>query len=557
MIEISLESIGLILCTTIFLSMLLMPVASSLAHKVGAIDVPKSRSSHTTPKPRMGGLAMSLSLVIACLAFLPLNSYIVAFLSGLAVIVMTGVVDDMVEISPRWKFVGQILGASLFVYLSGMEIEHIGDIVGMGDIRLGGASFLFTVFCLVGAVNALNLADGLDGLAGGISLIASVFFAYFAWSVQGGELLIIAVALIGAILGFLRYNSYPARVFMGDSGSMMLGYVVAVLLITLSHDAPRLPVPALAMVVALPLIDTLLVMARRVRYGRNPFHPDRTHLHHRLLELGFPHPAVVAVIYSVMLGFGLLAVALHDRSDPVIFSNLVGTGLLIFSGVTLAQQTSFRYKAKTSKRLDSIQQTAIFKRISLWLKATARPVGVAILAALLLPALFAPLLALSGNRVLALYCSAALLVYFSFRTRRAADQGILHGTLYLTIFALLLIYNLSAQYNPSWLDWYLNALSAATLVWVVLKLFFSKHSEIIFASGFELLILFVSWFVPFVALEDLQISATVLQSVQRTCLLSIPFMLAMKINIRNQGQNHWVSIPLVVALAIVATRAAM
>lgn len=557
MIEISLESLGLILCTTIFLSMLLMPIASSLAHKVGAIDIPKSRSAHTTPKPRMGGLAMSLSLVIACLAFLPQNSFILAFLSGLIVIVMTGVVDDMVEISPRWKFLGQILAATLFVYLSGMEIEHIGDILGFGDIRLGGASFVFTVFCLVGAVNALNLADGLDGLAGGISVIALVFFAYFAWNVQGNELLVVAVSLIGAIVGFLRYNSYPARVFMGDSGSMMLGYVVAVLLIALNHTAPGIPVPALAMVVALPLMDTLLVMARRVRYGHNPFHPDRTHLHHRLLDLGFPHPAVVAAIYSVMLGFGLLAVALHHWPDWVIFSNLVGAGLLIFSGVTLAQQTGFRYKTRTNERLESVRQTQIFKRVAHWLRVTAKPAGIAILTALLLPALFAPLLSLSGNKVLALYCTAALLVFFSFRTRRAADQGILHGTLYLVIFALLLIYNLSVQSRPSWLGEYIDALSVIALVWVVLKLIFAKHSEIIFASGFELLILFISWFIPFVALEDLQASSSTLLAVQHACLLSIPFVLVMKIHIRNHGQNHWVTIPLIVALGIVAARASI
>ena len=555
MIEITIESLGLILCATVFLSMLLMPVATSLAHKAGAIDIPKSRSTHTTPKPRMGGLAMSLSLMISCLTFLPYGAFLLAFLSGLIVIVITGLIDDMAELSPRWKFLGQTVGALLFVYLSGMEINHIGDLVGFGDITLGKASFAFTVFCLVGAINALNLADGLDGLASGLSVIGTVFLAYFAWSINSSELMIIAVSLIGAILGFLRYNSYPARVFMGDSGSMMLGYVMAVLLITLSNTSQSVPIPALAMVVALPLLDTLLVMGSRIHAGRSPFKPDRTHMHHRLLDMGFPHPAVVAVIYSAMLFFGLLAVGLHDHPDWVIFSNLVGAGLVIFCGITLAQQTNFYYKAKASKKLESIRQIHAFRLVAYWLRITARPIGVGIFVALLLPAIFAPLFTMNSNKVLALYCAAALLAFFSFRTRRQADKSILHGTLYVAIFALLLIYNLSGLANPSWLGWYINTLSIATLIWVVMKLFFAKHSEIMFATDFGLLILFISWFIPFVALEDLYLHDGILQTVQRTCLLTIPFVLAMKINIRNHRQKLWFSIPLVVALVTVATRA--
>ena len=150
MIGISFESLGLILFTTIFLSMLLVPVASRLAHKIGAVDIPKDRSSHSRPMPRMGGLAMSLGLAIACLFYLPHDAFLLAFLSGLAVVVVTGMIDDTLQVAPRWKFVGQILAASLFIFLSGMKIEHIGNIVGLGNIVLGRASFAFTVFCIVG-----------------------------------------------------------------------------------------------------------------------------------------------------------------------------------------------------------------------------------------------------------------------------------------------------------------------------------------------------------------------------------------------------------------------
>lgn len=550
---ISFESLGLILFTTIFLSMLLVPVTSALARRIGAIDIPKSRSSHARPIPRMGGLAMSLSLAMACLAYLPANAFLLAFLSGLFAIVVTGVIDDTFEISPRWKFAGQIVAATLFVSLSGMQIEHIGDIVGLGDIELGRAAPAFTVFCLVGAMNAFNLVDGLDGLASGISVIAAVFLGYFALSAHAGELMIIDVSLIGAIIGFLRYNSYPARVFMGDSGSLMLGYVVTVLLISLSHSASNVPIAALAMVVALPLLDTLLVMGRRIHFGRSPFDPDRTHLHHRLIELGWSHPTVVVMIYGVMLAFGFLAIMLQGHPRWVIFSSLVGLGSWVFAAVALAQKAGFRNRVRSAKRLEAIRHTHAFRRVSEVLTATAQPIGTAVIAGLLLPALFAPLLALSWKKVVMLCCIAALLVFFTLRHR--ANKNIMHGVLYLAIFALMLVYNLSGLAYPSWLETYISALSVIVLMWVLLKMVFAEHGEVIFASELELLLLFISWFIPFVVLKELHISPGVLRAVQKACLLSIPFLLAMKINIRNlEGNDRWVTIPLIVALVVVAAR---
>lgn len=552
--NISFETLGLILFTTIFLSMLLVPITSRLARMVGAIDTPQSRSSHSTPKPRMGGLAMSLSLSIACLAYLTLNNFIMAFLSGLIVIVLTGVVDDIFQISPRWKFVGQILGATLFVYLSDMKINHIGDIVGLGDIKLGGASFIFTVFCIVGSINAFNLADGLDGLAGGLTVIAAVFFGYFAWSAQAGGLLIVAVALIGAIVGFLRYNSYPAKVFMGDSGSLMLGYVVAVLLIAISHSAPSLPIAALTTVVALPLLDTLLVMARRVRYGHSPFSPDRTHLHHRLLSLGLPHPAVVVVIYCMMFFFGTLAIVLSKQPDWVAAASPWGFGLLIFAAVFSLQRFGFRYGIKGPKRIKSIRQVEFYLKTKQALECSAKLIGICVLIALLIPALFSPLVAISKNKALTLFLISGLLAAYSWKTRYS-NKSILHGTMYLAIFALLVIYELSAIRVPSWLAMYTPWAAGFAGLWVLLKLIFSDHNEIVFASGFELLMLFVSWFIPFVVLEELNMPGNVIRAIQHACLLSIPFMLAMKINIRNYGgHNRWIVGPLVFGLVAVGVR---
>jgi UDP-GlcNAc:undecaprenyl-phosphate GlcNAc-1-phosphate transferase len=554
MTEISIESLGLILVTTIFLSMLLVPFAAYLARIVGAIDIPKSRSSHAHPTPRMGGLAMSLSLTIACLMYLPRNNFLQAFLSGLLVVVLTGVIDDIVQISPRWKFVGQIIAAILFVHISGMRLDHIGNIVGTGDISLEDSSFAFTVFCLVGGINTFNLADGLDGLAAGVSLIATVFFGYFAWHAQSSELVIVAIALSGAVIGFLRYNSYPAKIFMGDSGSLMLGYVVAVLLVSLSHTAPNLPVPALVMVVALPLLDTLLVMVRRMWYGHSPFLPDRTHLHHRLLSLGLPHPAVVAVIYCLMFIFGSLAVILKNQPDWMVFPLMWVLGLLIFIGVSGCQHTNWHYIAKGRRRIRSVRQLQVFRWMELVLRNSAHAAGMLVLIALFIPALFAPLVTLNGNKVLTLFLISGLMAAFSWRIS-APNKSILHGTIYLAIFALMVIYEVSSLRIPSWLHLYIPWAAGVTLSWVILKLIFSEHNEIVFASSFELLMLFVCWFIPFVVLKEMNFSKELIAAIQNACLLAIPYMLAMKINIRNLGgHNRWIMAPLFFGLIAVGMR---
>ena len=553
MAEMSLEFTGLILSLAIFLSMLLMPITSRLAQKIGAIDIPKLRSIHTTPKPRMGGIAISISFVIICLIFLPVNAFFIAFLTGLIAIVITGAIDDIMEISPGWKFLGQFLSATLFVYLSGMQVEYIGDILSIGDIELGKTSVIFTVFLLVGIINAINFADGLDSLAGGISVIALVFLGYFAWSVDREWLMIIAISLIGAIIGFLRHNSYPTRVFMGDSGSMMLGYVLGVMLVSLSHTAPQLPLSALAMVIALPLFDTLSVMTWRISSKNSPFLSDRTHLHHRLIDIGLSHPTVVSVIYLAMFAFGLLAIMLQSKPDWVIFLSLISAGLLVFSWFLFVRRTGIRSKKWTIHYFDKFRQSDIYKLIAHWLDRW-HSIGISILVALLLPALLAPLLGLSGSKVLMLFGFAVLLVFFSFRTRRAADLSILHGTLYLNIFALILVYNLSVLVHFSWLHEYLSALSAIAWLWVVLNLAFTECKEIILLSDFELLVLLIIGFVAFIFMRDLQVSLLVLQAVQHTFLLSIPFMMVMKINIRNHGQDHlYIFLP-VMALVIMATR---
>lgn len=363
---IQLDILGGGFLAALLLSLLIVPATIVLARKVGAVDVPKDRSSHSAPTTRLGGLGIALSLVLSILLFMPLDTFAWAFLTGLLVIVATGVVDDIADIGPRWKFAGQIVAAASFVLLDGGTLSHLGDFLGTGGITLDLFAVPFTIFCMVGGMNAFNLSDGLDGLAGGMAAIATVFFAYFSWHAGASDLLLVCVALLGAVIGFLRYNRYPAKLFMGDCGSLTLGYVLATLLISGSQrEGNHAPLVAWAMVLALPLLDTLLVMARRMRYGRSPFLPDRTHLHHRLMTLGLSHPGVVAVMQAAMACFGMEALALQDHPEWLGFSALCLTGMVLFACVGVLQHKGWVLKAERLRLPDvTAGQWPVFSRIS-------------------------------------------------------------------------------------------------------------------------------------------------------------------------------------------------
>lgn len=554
MTEISWESLGNLLLMTIFLSMALVPVASRLAHEMGAVDIPNSRSVHTTPMPRMGGLAISLSLAIACLVFLPFNSFLVAFLSGLVLVVATGLIDDVMGISPRWKFVGQALAAAVFIYLSGVTIDSLGDIVGTGNIELGHFAFAFTVFCFVGGMNAFNLSDGLDGLAGGLTVIAAVFFAFFAWNLHNGPMFILAACLIGSIIGFLRFNCYPARTFMGDNGSLMLGYVASVLVLMLSNSASgKVSLVTLSTVIALPLLDTLFVMARRVRHGRNPFHPDKTHLHHRLIELGLSHPAVVVVMYTVMIGFGLLAIGASGLPVWAQFASLFGLGLLVFGCVLLMQYSQVRY-APAPAGTDAAADRPYFRKLAGWVGCYGKYVGMGILVALILPVLLGPMAVMSRKEILSLFLAVLTLMVFSWNSHKF-NKSIFNSTLYLTVFLLLLLYKVFAAAYPSWVDGYIEILAGIALLWVMLKLYFSSHKAIFIVSEFELMVMFCCGFVAFVVLKHTNLPPDTINVVQQTTMLSIPFLLLAKTLGRiYERHNHWIVVSLVCGIAVIGIR---
>lgn len=324
--------------TSLVLALVLTPAMRSLAMRFHIIDVPGARKVHEEEVPLLGGFAFALAFILSALLFVELTRIHQALLAGLVIILVTGLVDDIRHLNPYLKFSGEILASLAFLVLGDISITSFGDLVGTGPLTTGRYDVAVSVFCMVGVMNAINMIDGLDGLAAGVCLIGTLFLAWFAF-VTGQVLhLGLLVALAGALLGFLYFNRYPARIFMGDTGSLVLGYLLSALCIALVQPVGGqvlvLPV-SMAIVMGLPIVDAMLLMSMRILHGRNPFSPDKTHLHDRLRQLGFSHPRTVHVIYALMASCGFLAVLGRDLGETRQFVTGVIYACLIFGIVYL------------------------------------------------------------------------------------------------------------------------------------------------------------------------------------------------------------------------------
>lgn len=322
---------GLFLAFVVALSITaaLIPLLARLAPWIGLTDAPGPRKVHSAPVPRVGGLAMAAGLFIATLLTVELSPAVRGLLSGLLVLVVFGLWDDRVTLGYRAKFAGQLIAVGICMIVGGIRV---GDLAFWGVSTVPPmVSTLITFVFLIGITNAINLADGLDGLAGGMVLLCLCAIALFAMA--SGNSTVTAIALIeaGAVLGFLRFNTHPARVFMGDCGSQMLGLSVGALaLLATQGETSALSSALPLLLLGLPIMDTLAVMLTRIRAGRSPFSADSNHLHHRLLALGFAHREAVLVIYLLQVGLVLLAYFLRFELDSrIVLAFLVFAGGLL------------------------------------------------------------------------------------------------------------------------------------------------------------------------------------------------------------------------------------
>ena len=302
------------LLTAAVVALISTPVVRSLAFRIGAVDVPKDgRRMHDHPIPRMGGLAIFFGFILSVLLFLPLTQQLRGMLLGAVIIVILGIFDDIYALPAKLKFLVQIAAALLAVW-AGNRIYGLSNInIFSSDPywELGWLSYPISIFWIVGITNAVNLIDGLDGLACGVSTISSMTLLVIALVVSEPDVALLMAALAGACIGFLPYNLNPARIFMGDTGSTFLGFVLAVVSIQglfkfytiISFAAPFL-------ILGLPIFDTAFAILRRLAKGQSPMTPDRGHIHHRLIDMGFTQKQAVAVLYVISAILGLSAVVL-------------------------------------------------------------------------------------------------------------------------------------------------------------------------------------------------------------------------------------------------------
>lgn len=293
---------------SLILAYALTPAVKKLAIKVGAVDRPNARKVHTRIIPRLGGLAIFAGFIVSVLFCMPLTSELFGLLAGCTAIVALGIWDDICNIPAKVKLAGQIIAAAIPVAF-GIRIEWLTNPFGTLIVLPDWIAVPVTIFWIIGFTNTVNLIDGLDGLAAGVSVIASIAMFFIAVTMNQYLPAMIIVAMAGASLGFLQYNFNPAKIFMGDTGSMLLGYtmaVVAVLGLVKTAATVALVVPVIAL--GLPILDTLFAIVRRKMSGVPVFQPDKGHLHHRLLALGMTQKQAVLIMYLITMILGLVAV---------------------------------------------------------------------------------------------------------------------------------------------------------------------------------------------------------------------------------------------------------
>ncbi len=538
--------------TALFLSLWLTPFTVRVSRRLGAVDRPDAeRKVHARAVSRLGGLAMVFALVASLLLFLPIDRRLAAFLIGLSIVAVAGFLDDVFRIRPVVKLAFEIAAAAAFIAVGGASLASLGDFLGIGEVRTGALAPLVTVFCMVGVMNALNLSDGLDGLAGGLSAVACLFLGFFAWLHGNAFAATVLLGLFGALIGFLRYNSYPAVLFMGDTGSLLLGYTLSAMAVQMVQPGGtpfRLTPVTVGTVMALPIIDTLLVMLRRIRHGINPFVPDRTHLHHRLLDIGLPHEAVVPILYVSMGAFGALAWVTRTWPEGAGFAAVLVLGGIVYGTVLLAQRAAGAGWRRPAPDRPHRRDT-LHLAVAAWLgKTTPVFVGTFFLALLVPAALIGPVSRTLG--IAAIVAAGFIAAVFPWRSRRARS-GVCHGATYAACAALLASLHLASG-APTWLPAYLVALSAVTLGWVLMKMKFRGHRKVALASAFETLVIGISLFIPLAIAPALGLGAGARNLLLVACAEALCFHMAFKILIRRRpGRNLLFAGAFVAALLLI------
>ncbi|HEK9107450.1 glycosyltransferase family 4 protein [Streptococcus equi] len=320
----------LVLIGALLMSLLLTPIVRFLSIRVGVVDTPNARRINKVPMPTSGGLAIFTSFVITSLVLMPLASngahiggqtyfqYILPVVLGGLVVTVTGFIDDVYELSPKLKMLGIVIGAIIVWAFTDFKFDSF-------KIPFGGPllafdpflTFFLTVLWIISITNAINLIDGLDGLVSGVSIISLVtmaIVAYFFLPLTNFFLTLTILILIASIAGFFPYNYHPAIIYLGDTGALFIGFMIGVLSLQGLKNATAVAVVTPVIILGVPIMDTIVAIIRRSLSGKKFYEPDKMHLHHRLLSMGFTHRGAVLVVYGIAMLFSLISLLLNVSS---------------------------------------------------------------------------------------------------------------------------------------------------------------------------------------------------------------------------------------------------
>ena len=351
----------LALLVALVVSFLMTPVVKTFAYKVGAIDVPKdARRMHKVPIPRLGGLAIFIGFMVSILLFSEITPELRSILLGAVIIVVLGVVDDIMALPAMLKFVVQIV-AALIPSTHGVTILAFSNPNIFSDNLywvLGSLSIPFTVLWIVAITNSVNLIDGLDGLANGVSAISATTMLVIALVSDQSAVAVVLAALVGACVGFMPYNMNPAKMFMGDTGATFLGYILATMSIQglfKYYAVISFVVPFL--ILGLPIFDTTFAFIRRIAHGQSPMHPDRSHIHHRLIDMGLNQKQAVATLYVISAILGLSAVVLTTGGEQkaMLFFLALCIVAVVAARVVFPKEVKEELREELKEELDELK----------------------------------------------------------------------------------------------------------------------------------------------------------------------------------------------------------
>ena len=483
----------------LFVTMVLIPPLVRVSAQLRLLDQPNARKVHVEPIPRIGGIAIYVGVLMPLLLWAPLDGSFAFYLVGSGLIVLFGAIDDRHNLVFKWKFAGQVL-AIVLVMIGGIRFDVL-PFFGLDPVTpwiTYPISFLF----LLGVTNAINLSDGLDGLAGGVSLLSLAAIAALSYAAGGATLYMAAAALIGAILGFLRFNTHPAVVFLGDAGSQFLGLTLASMTIMLTQDLnPALNSTLPLFIVGLPLLDTLSVIVIRLKNRRSPFAPDNRHFHHRLLGIGLRHYEAVAVIYALQALIIVLGFLNRYQSDALAFATFLVFSALVYSLMHTAEAMAWRVRpapvAGQGSPAGFVERRNMLLRRIAWLPmASAYYVQLGVAAFLIGGTVFAD----PPPRDIAVVAAgvAVMLIFAHFFLNLWTRLFVRVGVYLLSLFVVFLIAPMTASdYRLDWaVDGYLVALCAGLALAIRLT-----RRETFQMTPQDLLVLFVVLAIPNLPVE--------------------------------------------------------